>query len=111
MVLLTFRVRSSAQGCGSGQQCQLIGFRDASAKDLIGPEGRTGSFGSRQTGSRLVVDDGLSLKIATLAGGGIAVHSLWSGHSELAAQCSFGVPDGVRLARTETGVVPNSDRS
>lgn len=64
---------------------QLIGFRDASAKDLIGPEGRAGSFDPRQTGARLVVDDGLSLKISTLAGGGIAIHSLWSVHRELAA--------------------------
>jgi DNA-binding transcriptional LysR family regulator len=64
---------------------QLIGFRDASAKDLMGPEGRAGSFDPQKAGCRLVVDDGLSLKIATVAGGGIAIHSLWSVHSELAA--------------------------
>lgn len=64
---------------------QLIGFRDASPKDLIGPEGPSGSFDPLRAGCRLIVDDGLSLKIATLAGGGISINSLWSVHRELAA--------------------------
>tara|TARA_R110001583_G_scaffold195118_1_gene369470 strand:+ start:207714 stop:208037 length:324 start_codon:yes stop_codon:yes gene_type:complete len=38
----------------------------------------------RLAGGRLVLDDGLSQKIATLAGAGISVNSLWSVHRELA---------------------------
>ena len=64
---------------------QLIGFRDALPKELIGPEGRSGAFDPRRAGCRLVVDDGLSLKITTLAGGGISINSLWSVYGELAA--------------------------
>ena len=63
---------------------QLIGFRDQSPKELIGREGRSGQFNPRQAGCRLVVDDGLSQKVATLAGAGISMNSLWSVHRELA---------------------------
>ena len=35
-------------------------------------------------GHRLTIDDGLSYKIATRCGAGIAIHSLWSVHKELA---------------------------
>ena len=62
---------------------QLIGFRDASAKALIGRDGQTGTFDPRDAGCRLVVDDGLSQKIATLAGAGISMNSRWSVHQEL----------------------------
>lgn len=63
---------------------QLIGFRDAAPKMLVGPDGASGHFDPRKAGCRLFMDDGLSLKIATLAGAGIAVHSRWSVHRELA---------------------------
>ena len=65
-------------------QHQLIGFRDASPKDLKGPDGRGGQFDPRKAGCRLVVDDGTSQKIATLAGSGISVNSTWIVHRELA---------------------------
>ncbi len=65
-------------------QHQLIGFRNASAKTLIGPGGSSGLFDPRKAGCRLVVDDGASQKFATIAGGGISINSLWSIHRELA---------------------------
>ncbi len=63
---------------------QLIGFRDASPKELIGRDGQTGLFHPGQAGGRLVLDDGLSQKVATLAGAGISMNSLWSVYRELA---------------------------
>lgn len=64
---------------------QLIGFRDMAPKLLTGPNGPAGQFDSRQAGCRLVLDDGASMKIATLAGTGISINSLWSVHREIAA--------------------------
>ncbi|TVO68145.1 LysR family transcriptional regulator [Denitromonas ohlonensis] len=63
---------------------QLIAFKEVSPLPLIGRDGSTGQFNPRQAGCRLVMDDGLSYKIATLAGAGISVNSLWSVHRELA---------------------------
>lgn len=63
---------------------QLIGFRDSSPKELTGRDGQRGLFDPRQAGGRLVLDDGLSQKVATLAGAGISMNSLWSIHRELA---------------------------
>lgn len=63
---------------------QLVGFRDPSPKRLIGPDGTSAQFDPRQAGCRLVVDDGLSQKVATIAGAGISMNSLWSVHHEIA---------------------------
>jgi DNA-binding transcriptional LysR family regulator len=68
-------------------QHQLIGFRDASPRPLIGRgshAGHKGLFDPRRAGCRLVLDDGLSQKVATLAGAGISINSVWSVHRELA---------------------------
>ena len=62
----------------------LIAFKDQSTKPLIGPDGKTGEFDPRRAGCRLVVDDGLSQKLATIAGAGISSNSLWSVHQEIA---------------------------
>lgn len=62
----------------------LVGFRDQSPKQLIGAEGIAGQFGPRGSGCRVVVDDGLSQKIATIEGVGISMNSLWSVHREIA---------------------------
>lgn len=62
---------------------QLIAFKDTSAKPLIALNGATGEFNPRKARSRLVIDDGLSQKIATMAGAGISANSLWSIHREL----------------------------
>ena len=61
----------------------LIGFRDPSPKKLVAADGSTGLFDPRKSDCRLVVDDGLSQKIATEAGAGISTNSLWSVHREL----------------------------
>ncbi len=63
---------------------QLVGFRDQSSKQLIGREGSSGQFDPRGAECRVVVDDGLSQKIATIAGAGISMNSIWSVHREIA---------------------------
>lgn len=62
---------------------QLIAFRDQSPKRLIGRGGAVGDFDPRQAECRLVVDDGLSHKCATIAGAGISMNSIWSVHQDL----------------------------
>ena len=64
---------------------QLIAFQDLSAKQLVGPGAATANFDPRASGCRLVMDDGLSLKLATMAGAGISMNSLWNTHGELKA--------------------------
>ena len=63
---------------------QLIGFRDQSPKRLMGKDGTSGQFDPRGAAGRVVVDDGASLKIVTLAGAGISTQSYWNVHSEIA---------------------------
>lgn len=65
-------------------QHQLIGFRDQSSRPLAGQGGPAGVFDPRRAGGRLVLDDGATLKAATLAGAGISINALWSVHAELA---------------------------
>ncbi len=62
---------------------QLIGFRDQSPRELVGRDGESGQFDPSQAGCRLVFDDGSSQKVATMAGAGISINSLWSVHREL----------------------------
>lgn len=64
---------------------QIIAFQDLSPKPLIGPGGMTGQFDPRASRSRLVMDDGRSLKLATISGAGISMNSLWNTHAELKA--------------------------
>ena len=64
---------------------KLIAFRDQQARPLKGVDSEVGNFDPSTASSQLIVDDGLSLKRATLAGAGISINSLWSVHSELAA--------------------------
>ncbi|MEM6637319.1 MAG: LysR family transcriptional regulator [Pseudomonadota bacterium] len=61
----------------------LVAFREKTAKRLIGRQGETGSFDARNALGRLTVDDGLSQRLATRAGAGISVNSLWSVHEDL----------------------------
>jgi DNA-binding transcriptional LysR family regulator len=63
---------------------QLIAFKEQSPVRLVGRSGESGYFNPRLAGCRLVVDDGLSQKIATIAGAGISMNALWSVHRELA---------------------------
>ena len=61
----------------------LIGFGDQSPKPLISSAGAKASFDPRHAKCRLVVDDGFSQKIATVAGAGISINSVWSVYKEL----------------------------
>jgi DNA-binding transcriptional LysR family regulator len=63
---------------------QLIAFKEQSPIPLVGRDGNAGQFNPRLAGCRLIVDDGLSQKIATIAGAGISMNALWSVHRELA---------------------------
>jgi DNA-binding transcriptional LysR family regulator len=63
---------------------QLIAFKEQSPTRLVGRDDKAGQFNPRQAGCRVIVDDGLSQKIATIAGAGISMNSLWSVHRELA---------------------------
>ncbi|MES9831949.1 MAG: LysR substrate-binding domain-containing protein [Candidatus Thiodiazotropha sp. DIVDIV] len=63
---------------------QLIAFKDKSPIQLLGSDGTTAQFNPRLAGSRLIIDDGLSQKLTTIAGAGISMNALWSVHRELA---------------------------
>ena len=63
---------------------QLIAFKEQSSIRLLGRDNNAGQFNPRQASCRLIVDDGLSQKIATIAGAGISMNSLWSVYRELA---------------------------
>jgi DNA-binding transcriptional LysR family regulator len=62
----------------------LIAFKEASATPLLGRDGKKAQFNPRLAGCRLIVDDGLSQKIVTIAGAGNSINALWSIHRELA---------------------------
>ncbi len=63
---------------------ELIAFRNQAPRQLTGPDGAVARFDPGGAGCRLVVDDGASQKIATMAGAGISMNSLWSVHREIA---------------------------
>ncbi|MGV2978065.1 LysR substrate-binding domain-containing protein [Roseibium alexandrii] len=65
------------------QQHNLIGFANRTVKPLMSPTGPEGVFDTRGHNARLTMDNGLSQKLATLAGAGISANSLWSVHQEL----------------------------
>ncbi len=62
---------------------QLIAFKDTSAKKLIANGTDEGVFNPGASLGRVTIDDGLSQKLATIAGVGISVNSIWSVHQEL----------------------------
>lgn len=62
---------------------QVLAFRDQSERRLLDSDGRSAVFDPRQSDCRMVLDDGLSQKIATLASAGISMNSLWLVHREL----------------------------
>ncbi|MCK2148793.1 LysR family transcriptional regulator [Marinobacter alexandrii] len=63
---------------------QLIAFKSQATINLTGPQSEQSQFNPRTSQNRLIIDDGLSYKIATMEGTGIAIHALWSVHRELA---------------------------
>lgn len=62
---------------------RIIGFKDQLPKRMIGKQGDAGFFAPGNMDCRLIIDDGLSQKIATMAGVGISNNSMWCVHNEL----------------------------
>ncbi|MEM8499701.1 MAG: LysR family transcriptional regulator [Pseudomonadota bacterium] len=62
---------------------QLIGFQGSAPRKLVSPEGEVQWFDPGKSERAFMVDDGLSQKLATVAGAGLSVNSLWSVHEEL----------------------------
>jgi len=66
------------------QQHQLIEFKGIPARVLKGQDGTVGQFAPQQAKRRLIMDDGATQKMATIAGAGISLNSLWSVQDALA---------------------------
>jgi len=64
---------------------QLITFRSPTLRPLTGPDGKPAHLPNKQSESRIVVDDGASMRVATVAGAGISVNALWSVHQDIRA--------------------------
>lgn len=62
---------------------RVIGFQKLPQWPLVNSTGESFLFVSEKSQCRIVVDDGYSQKLATMAGGGIAINSLWSVYDEL----------------------------
>lgn len=61
---------------------QLIDFKDNAPRRLISANGKSAEFNPKQASSCLMIDDGLSQKVATIVDTGISINSLWSVHRE-----------------------------
>ena len=77
---------------------QLIGFQDTSPRELISSSGEKAIFDPQSTSGHLTVDDGMALKLTTLAGSGISSNSLWSVSRELSDGSLVRVLPDYRLA-------------
>lgn len=63
----------------------LIAFKNQSARPLVGPNGESEQFDPGAGACHLVLDDGLTQKLATISGAGISMNSRWSVAEELAS--------------------------
>ena len=63
---------------------RLIAFRDLEPSRLIGPDGQRSEFAPKRAAHRLIMNDGMTQKNATLDGAGISINSLWLVHEEIA---------------------------
>lgn len=63
---------------------RLIAFKDTMARTLTGPKNETKKYDVLSATRYLIMDDGLSQKLATMNGAGISINSIWSVHEELA---------------------------
>lgn len=64
---------------------RFISWRDLAPRDLVDTAGRLAELAPRRTRCTVVVDDGAAQRVATLAGAGISINSLWSVGHELEA--------------------------
>ncbi|MEM9044040.1 MAG: LysR substrate-binding domain-containing protein [Pseudomonadota bacterium] len=62
---------------------KLIAFRGQQKRVLKKATGELAAFDPLKSNTQLIVDDGLTLKRATLAGVGISLNSLWSVYAEI----------------------------
>ncbi len=62
---------------------RFIAFRNLDPKDIIDPSGSQSVFDPKRTAQRLILNDGVSQKLATMEGAGISINSLWAVHREL----------------------------
>lgn len=62
---------------------RIIAFVNSKARTLVAEENRTCVFPPSEPPQRLVCDDGASMRLATKAGVGISMSSIWSIHNEL----------------------------
>lgn len=85
---------------------QLVAFKDLAPRYLIGSDGEEASFDPRASQSRLIIDDGLSQKFATLAGAGISINSLWSVNREIqSGELVHVLPDWRTMAQSALWLV------
>jgi DNA-binding transcriptional LysR family regulator len=63
----------------------VVAFGSDDPLRMIKDDGTFGEFDPSASNCRLILDDGHSHKVATLAGAGVAPHSLWSVHGELSS--------------------------
>lgn len=66
-------------------QHRLLAFKDTSSRQLSGPDGARGFYDPQNAKHHIIMDDGLSQKIATISGAGISINSVWSIHEDLKA--------------------------
>lgn len=64
---------------------RLMAFKDFSTRGLVNRTGQKAQFDPKTATARLLCDDGQSQKVATMAGAGISINSMWSVHRELAS--------------------------
>lgn len=62
---------------------QLISFINSRPKNLVSLNGKAEIFDPQSSKSKLIFDDGLSQKIATISGAGISINSIWSIANEI----------------------------
>lgn len=62
---------------------RILAFVNSKARTLVGEENRVCVFPPSEAPQRLVCDDGASMRLATKAGVGISMSSIWSIHNEL----------------------------
>lgn len=65
------------------QNHKLLAFRDQSSKALLRDGKKAGYFDPQSSKCRLVIDDGISHKLATISGAGISMNSIWNAKPDI----------------------------
>ena len=77
---------------------RFVAFRNLEPRTLVSSDGASATFDPRKTPRRLIVNDGLTQKQATLNGAGISINSLWAVHRELEDGSLLRVLPGFEIA-------------